>query len=88
MDTDVSSKPGQPHRVVLADDHASYRYALGAVLSAHEELEIVGEAADGRRAIELITELSPDVAVIADADDGGVCVPVVGDQRRLRPSAR
>jgi DNA-binding NarL/FixJ family response regulator len=54
----------QPVRVVLADDHASYRQALDAVLSADSRLEVVGRAPDGRRALELIGELQPQVAVI------------------------
>ena len=77
MDTDVSHNPRKPLRVVLADDHASYRYALGVVLSAHRELEVVGEAADGRSALDLIARLSPDVAVIdlmmAPLDGFDVC---------------
>jgi two-component system nitrate/nitrite response regulator NarL len=51
-------------RVVVADDHASYRLALDAVLSAHSRLQVVGSAADGRRALELIGEQRPDVAVV------------------------
>jgi DNA-binding NarL/FixJ family response regulator len=53
-----------PVRVVVADDHSSYRFALDAVLSAHDRLEVVGQAADGRQALELIREFRPDVALV------------------------
>jgi two-component system nitrate/nitrite response regulator NarL len=79
-----SSNRPDPVRVVVADDHASYRYALGAVLSAHRRLEVVGQAADGRRAVDLILESRPHVALIdvmmAPMDGFGVC-------RSLRESA-
>jgi two-component system nitrate/nitrite response regulator NarL len=73
-----------PIRVVLADDHAPYRYALGAVLAAHGRLEVVGEAPDGRGAIALIRARRPEVALI-DA----MMAPMDGFQvcRSLRSSA-
>jgi DNA-binding NarL/FixJ family response regulator len=53
-----------PVRVIVADDHASYRHALDAVLSAHGGLTVVGEAPDGRGALELILQLHPHVALV------------------------
>jgi DNA-binding NarL/FixJ family response regulator len=51
-------------RVFLADDHTIVREGLRAYLAAEPDIEIVGEAGNGREAVERITELAPDVAVI------------------------
>jgi two-component system response regulator NreC len=51
-------------RVLLADDHAVVRQGLNALLSEHQDLEVVGQAADGLEAIRLAQELKPDVAVM------------------------
>jgi DNA-binding NarL/FixJ family response regulator len=51
-------------RVFLADDHAVVREGLKALVNAHPGMAIVGEAADGRTACELVEQLRPDVAVL------------------------
>ncbi len=50
--------------VVIADDHPLYREGLARALSGRPDLELVGEAGDGRAALEMIHRLSPDVAVL------------------------
>jgi DNA-binding NarL/FixJ family response regulator len=50
--------------VVLADDHPVYREGLAALLSSVDGLEVVGTAANGADAVELATELQPDVVVM------------------------
>src|SRR5918996_727257 len=55
---------GDRVRVVLAEDHPIYRRGLLRALEAHEQLEVVGEARDGRQALALIRGKRPDVAVL------------------------
>jgi DNA-binding NarL/FixJ family response regulator len=51
-------------RILLADDHETVREGLKAILSAQADMEIVGEAADGRSAIAQAIKLTPDVVVM------------------------
>jgi len=51
-------------RVFLADDHKILRESLVILLSQHEDIEVVGEAADGQEAYEKIMKLRPDIAVL------------------------
>jgi two-component system, NarL family, response regulator NreC len=51
-------------RVILVDDHKMMREGLRAVLAGSPDIEIVGEAADGRTALDLVRTLSPDVVVM------------------------
>ena len=51
-------------RVVLADDHALMRAGLRAILSSLPDMEVVGEAADGRMATELCARHQPDIVLL------------------------
>ncbi|HEX8104331.1 MAG TPA: response regulator transcription factor [Solirubrobacteraceae bacterium] len=51
-------------RVVIADDHELMRGGLRAMLGAQEDLEVVGEAADGGEAVEQALALRPDVVIM------------------------
>lgn len=51
-------------RVLLADDHAVVRKGLRFILEQEPDLQVAGEAADGREAVRLARELSPDVVVM------------------------
>ena len=51
-------------RLLLADDHPVVRAGLAGMLAAEEDLEIVGEAADGAEACELAQRLRPDVVLM------------------------
>jgi two-component system, NarL family, nitrate/nitrite response regulator NarL len=51
-------------RVVVADDHPLYRDGITRAIRERPDLELVGEATDGRRALLLIQDLAPDVAVL------------------------
>ncbi|MEU0395166.1 response regulator transcription factor [Streptomyces sp. NPDC006208] len=51
-------------RVVVVDDHTVMRAGVIALLAGEEGIEIVGEAGDGRAALELVERYDPDVALI------------------------
>ncbi|HEX3748536.1 MAG TPA: response regulator transcription factor [Bryobacteraceae bacterium] len=51
-------------RILLADDHAVVRQGFRMILGAQPDLEIVGEAGNGREAVELAATLRPDVVVM------------------------
>lgn len=53
-----------PIRVVLADDQQLIRTALRMVIADIEDVEVVGEAADGEEAVARTEELRPDVVVM------------------------
>ncbi len=51
-------------KVLLVDDHAILRDGLRMVLEAQPQIRVVGEAGDGREAVELAEKLQPDVVVM------------------------
>ena len=51
-------------KILLADDHTIVRQGLKLILSAHADLEVVGEAANGREAVEMAGKLRPDLVLM------------------------
>jgi two-component system, NarL family, response regulator LiaR len=51
-------------RVVFVDDHEMVRIGVSAFLSAQPDIEVVGEAADGKKGVELALELRPDIILM------------------------
>jgi DNA-binding NarL/FixJ family response regulator len=51
-------------RVLLADDHPRVRRGLADLLAEHQDLEVVGEAADGEEAVDLALHCRPDVVLM------------------------
>jgi DNA-binding NarL/FixJ family response regulator len=51
-------------RVLVVDDEALLRTAFSSLINAEDDLEVVGEAADGRQAVEFTLRLAPDVVVM------------------------
>jgi len=65
-------------RVVVADDQALVRLGLRVLLESEDDLELVGEAADGRQALELVRSQRPDVVLM------DVRMPVMDGLEALR----
>jgi len=51
-------------RIILADDHAVIRHGLRLVLEEQQDFRVVGEATDGREAVDLAETLKPEIAVL------------------------
>lgn len=59
-----SALPESRLRVVVVDDHTVMRAGVVALLADEPTIDIVGEAGDGRAAVELVERLEPDVALV------------------------
>jgi DNA-binding NarL/FixJ family response regulator len=59
-----AGKNMQKIRVILADDHTVVRQGLRALLIAEGDIDIVGEADNGRQAVQIARKRAPDVAVV------------------------
>ena len=57
-------------RILVVDDHAIMRDGIRALLSVHNDIEIVGEASEGKEAVEKAIELRPDVILMDVAMPG------------------
>ena len=51
-------------KVLIADDHTLVRQGIRSLLALAADIEIVGEAADGRQAVEKVRQLAPDVVLM------------------------
>ncbi|MGN7476563.1 response regulator [Solibacillus silvestris] len=51
-------------KVVIADDHEMVRIGVAAYLSAQPDIEVIGEAANGQEAIEIVLTLKPDIVLM------------------------
>ncbi len=51
-------------RILLADDHQILRHGLRVLLEKESGIEVVGEAEDGRRAVDLARTLKPDIVIM------------------------
>ena len=50
--------------ILLADDHVVIRSGLRMIIEKNDDFQVVGEAENGRQAVDLADELKPDVAVL------------------------
>ncbi len=69
-------------RILICDDHTLFVEGIKALLRNERSLEVVGEARDGRQAVDLVKELQPDLLLMDVSDAGYV------RNSRLRPYDR
>ena len=62
--TNPGTKPQPPARIVIADDHPTFREGLIKLLETKPDLAVVGATADGDDAMKLVAELEPDVLLL------------------------
>jgi DNA-binding NarL/FixJ family response regulator len=60
-----------PPRVVIADDQTVFRFGLALLLDLDERVEVVGQAANGEEALELVARMHPDI-VLMDVEMPGL----------------
>lgn len=75
-------------RVLIADDHAILREGIRALLRLSEDIEVVGEAADGVEAIERCRRLTPDVVLMDIAMPGLGGLEATLEIRKESPQTR
>jgi DNA-binding NarL/FixJ family response regulator len=75
-------------RVLLVDDHAILRKGLRALLKSAADIQVVGEAGDGKEAVTLARRISPDVVVLDLEMPGGDGATAVRELLRLTPSPK
>src|SRR5499427_4292228 len=54
----------QPIRVLIADDHPVFRQGLWSIFRNETEFKVIGEATDGRQALDLTQKLNPDILLL------------------------
>lgn len=76
------------HRILIVDDHTLFRAGLKALLLQSPELEVVGEAANGRDAIRCVGELKPDLVLMDITMPGMNGIEAVTEIKRRTPEVR
>ncbi|MFO7964028.1 MAG: PAS domain S-box protein [Desulfobacterales bacterium] len=63
-ETKVARKPGEIIQVLIVDDHTVVRQGLSTMLALQTDIEIVGEASNGKEAVDMTRKLMPDVILM------------------------
>ncbi|MBI4525046.1 MAG: response regulator transcription factor [Deltaproteobacteria bacterium] len=75
-------------RLLIVDDHALFREGIRALLAAHNDLEVVGEAADGSEAIEQVKKVHPDIVLLDIAMPGLGGLETTLELKKLAPEVK
>ena len=75
-------------RILLVEDHTLLRVGLRALLCHDPDLEVVGEASNGRDAIRAVTDLSPDLAIMDLTMPGMNGIEAIAQIKRRYPQVR
>lgn len=75
-------------RVLIADDHAVVRQGLRTFLELQEDVEVVGDVADGEQAVAAVVDLAPDVVLMDLVMPGVDGVEAIGRIARRSPATR
>lgn len=54
----------KPIRIIIADDHVIMREGVALILNGRDEFEVIGQATNGKQAVELVETLQPDIALL------------------------
>ena len=74
--------------VLLVDDHKMFRDGLRVLINAEPDMEVVGEAVDGREAVEMARQLSPDVTVMDISMPGMNGIEAMRHLIRINPTCK
>src|SRR4051794_18458539 len=77
-----------PIRVLIVDDHAVLRQALRHLLEGQGGIEVVGDAANGREAVDMSEQLSPDVVLMDTVMPGLNGIEATRQIRRRQPKTK
>ena len=72
-------------KIIIADDHTIFRQGLRMLLAQEDDMEVVGEAADGIEALELAKKLNPDIILLDIAMPNMDGVQVAGRIKKSLP---
>lgn len=75
-------------RILIADDHGVLRAGLRALLDAESDLQVVGEAADGHQALQLVDQLHPDLVVLDISMPGPDGIEITQQLKQLLPDTK
>ncbi len=75
-------------RILIADDHAVVRSGLRLLINSQKDMEVVGEARDGREVLPKVRETRPDIALMDLSMPGGGGVQAIAQLRREEPGVR
>lgn len=88
IDSNAGETMVEKKRVVLVEDHALVRAGLRALLSKEPDLDIVGEASNGREAINIIQSLKPDLILMDLSLQGSNGIEAIATIKRRHPKIR